>query len=132
MKAREDFRTAGGSMFQTPFFWETITLPGPGRSLILLVYWSGDLIGLQSLKFFSHSVTKKGSAGNVVDPRRNPELIWALGPGSFCYADHLRYSSRRGDNCGVWQVTSSSGKNLFQRESHAIMLSTKGLRFKTK
>jgi hypothetical protein len=104
MKAREDFRTAGGSMFQTPFFWEAITLPGPGRSLSLLVYWSGDLIGLQSLKFFSHSVTKKGSAGNVVDPRRNPELIWALGPGSFCYADHLRYSSRRGDNCGVWQA----------------------------
>lgn len=106
-------------MFQTPFFWEAITLPGPGRSLSLLVYWSGDLIGLQGLKFFSHSVTKKGSAGNVVDPGRNPELIWALGPGSFCYADLLRYSSRRGVNYGLWQGMWHRG-NLGIKESFLV------------
>jgi hypothetical protein len=35
-ECREDFRTADGSMFQTPFFWEAITLPEPGRFLGLL------------------------------------------------------------------------------------------------
>jgi hypothetical protein len=38
-ECREDFRTADGSMFQTPFFWEAITLPEPGRFLGLLGRW---------------------------------------------------------------------------------------------
>jgi hypothetical protein len=28
MKVRVDFRTTGGSIFQTPFYWKAITLPG--------------------------------------------------------------------------------------------------------
>jgi hypothetical protein len=35
-ECRADFRTAGGSVFQVPFFREAITLPGPGRLLGLL------------------------------------------------------------------------------------------------
>jgi hypothetical protein len=54
MEAGKDIRTAGGSMFQTPFFfWEAIPFAGgPGRVLGLLDYWAGDPMDLLTCALF--------------------------------------------------------------------------------